>query len=186
MPSSTELVNLALIRVGGERITDLNDQNSTEAVIANVIYNNTRRALLRSHVWRFAIKKIELAQLVDAPEFEFTYAYSLPSDFIRIRQVYNPNSNWQVIGNQIHTDDNELFLEYVADITDVNLFDPLFSELFTLKLAYELAYKINADSSIKNQLMQEYQIKLKESVAISSKEQSNRIIGDGPWNNHRY
>lgn len=181
MSSVTEIVNVALIKVGGKRITDISDLNSDEAILASAIYDKTRQALLRSHTWGFALTKATLAALGDAPVFGYTYAFALPEDFIRIKKVYCPSSKWERVGNAIHTDDSEVNLEYIANTIDPTLFDPLFEELLVLKLAYELAYSISSDKSLKVELKQEYELKLREARAVSSQEKHPRNIKDTSW-----
>lgn len=47
---------------------------------------------------------------------------------------------------------------YIADIEDTSLFDPLFSTLFSLRLAIELSYNLANSASITQLLMQEYRL----------------------------
>ncbi len=79
-----------------------------------------------------------------APDFEWAYQYLLPSDYLRLIKVYeddgtdDPEMRYHPEGNRILTNYTELNIRYVSKVTDTTLFDPLFYELFVLKLALAL------------------------------------------------
>lgn len=185
MSSQTEIANYALVKVGANKITDINDSNSTEAVTVKTIYNQVRQSLLRSANWSFARIRSSLAQLETAPAFEFSFAYQLPSDFIKLVQVYNPCSNWKKLSGQLHSDDTTMNIEYIADITDENDFDPLFEECVALKIATEICFKFSSNATLESTLRQQLEMKLREAKTINAKENSYRQLPDGSWVNSR-
>ena len=61
--SETLICNLALARLGAKRINTIEETDaSVQAVQCRTHYEHTRDALLRSHLWRFAIKRAELSE----------------------------------------------------------------------------------------------------------------------------
>lgn len=185
MTSQIEICNAALYRLNGQPITSLAD-NTKEAVILTRIYDMTRKRLLRSHPWNFAIKKIELAQSVTAPAFEYTYAYPLPADCLRVITIYEPSSEWKVVGSEIHTNDSSLFLEYVADIDNEGLWDAVFTDLMVLKLAIDMCYAITGASAVAAQLKQEYDRVFREAKQYDAMEDFPRQWNSGTWYDSRY
>ncbi len=59
--SETSICNMALGRLGGKRIEDVEAGTSTQAIQCRLHYEPTRDALQRSHKWRFARTRIKLA-----------------------------------------------------------------------------------------------------------------------------
>lgn len=85
MASDVQIVNKALVKIGASTITSLTE-NSKAARSANAIYELTRDAALRDHPWNFAHKRVILASDSEEPAFGWTYAYTMPADFLRVIQ----------------------------------------------------------------------------------------------------
>lgn len=185
MSSATEIANMALLRIGGERITDISDLNSSEAVKVNIVYDKVRKSLLRSFNWSFALKEAALSGSSTTAPSEYSFAYALPADFVKIKKIICPTFKWARIGNSIQTNDNVLNLQYVADLTDTELFDSLFVEVLVLKMALELSYSIASDKSLKSDLQQEMVMKFREARQMSAQEKYPNTIQDTSWINSR-
>lgn len=82
------------------------------------------------------------------PDYEYSYQYMLPDDFLRLIKVYQddgtdlPEDRISLEGGRILTNYSELQMKYVSKITDTTKFDSLFTELFILKLALVLVNPI--------------------------------------------
>lgn len=73
MATQTEICNRALIRIGADTIVDITE-NSKEGRLCNILYDQIRKDLLRSHPWNFAIRRIILAPDANtAPNTDFFY-----------------------------------------------------------------------------------------------------------------
>ena len=77
------IVNMGLSRIGVKRITAL-DEDSSQAIAANAIWEYIRDEVLETKDWRFAKTRIDLAQNAETPEYGYDYAYTLPVDFLRL------------------------------------------------------------------------------------------------------
>ena len=184
MASQIEICNSTIYRLNGQAIVSLSDE-SKEAVILNRIYNLTRQRLLRAHFWNFAVKKVELAQLITAPAFEYAYAYQLPADCLRVVRLYQPNSDWKIVGRELHTNDSSVFLEYVADITDEGLWDSVFVDLMILKLAIDMCYAITGSTEMLGALRSEYSQVMREAKQFDAMEDFPRQWDNGTWYDSR-
>lgn len=78
--------------------------------------------------------------------------------------------------------DSSLMIEYVARITDVALFDPLFTDVLAARLAAEIAIPLTDNQSATKTMLEIYQMKLTEARTINAQEGSPRdIINVDGW-----
>lgn len=90
MASTADIWNAALSHVGASgRIVDPSTPDSSrEAELCKTFYPLARRYVLEySNTWTFATKRVALAQLANNPNFEWQFAYGLPSDFVKLIRV---------------------------------------------------------------------------------------------------
>jgi hypothetical protein len=146
MASEVEICNAALSKIGisgNNRITSLS-QNTKNAKACDERYATLRDLLLEQHPWNFALKRVQLAASTEAPSYEFTYAYSLPPDWIRTIAVYDNDAGageaaFRHEGKALVSDAAQLWLKYVMRLTDPNTMPPTFRKALATYLAWELA-----------------------------------------------
>ena len=160
MPGETDILNLALRRIGAAPIVSLTD-GTTSANAADDIYTEVRDDLLRMHPWNFATKRQKLAQSATTPIFEFDFAYPLPSDWLRTISVHDNDAGFgtvlyrmEQINNQnaIVASSSEIWLRYVARITDPNLMVPDFRNALEFSLARDLAIALSSSNKLQDQM----------------------------------
>jgi hypothetical protein len=149
MSSQTEIANLALRRFGQSRITDIN-QTSPAAEAIRDVWDNSRRAALRAHHWNFATRPAVLTASATAPLFRWAKAYPLPVDYLRLVSCNCVPSGtkitcYEVRGDELLSNESKAEIEYVADITNCELWDNQFVDAFSYKLAAEIAPSIMSD-----------------------------------------
>ena len=175
-----EIVNLALSRLGESPIASLEEQ-SPVAVAANQQYDPARRAALRNYNWVFSLRRKELSRLANSVEGVYKYTYQLPADCLRpVRLITGAEgvppddggaTGFEPVGNrQICCDEERALLEYVADITDPTLFDDLFVESLSYRLAAGLAMPITGDQNQWQNLLQAARTFEREAAAQSGRE----------------
>lgn len=156
MASETDIVNVALRHIAGSRIASLTD-GSKNANAANDIYEFVRDGLLAKHNWNFATKRVELARSSTAPAFGFTYGYVLPSDWIKTVSVHDNDGGVGAIDFRHETNGTEqviaasvenVYLRYVAKITDPNMMPPDFRTALTFALARDLAIPLGKSNPL--------------------------------------
>lgn len=159
-PTATTIANLALGRLGNTTISDLTE-DSEPARACQVFYDQTRRAVLRSHRWNFAQDRAALVERATAPAFGWTKAFALPSDFIRVADVGESehgdtiSERFIIEGSSLLTDATSVNLIYVYDCSNVSLFDPLFVEVLSLKLAISVCDSLRGSSQQADRLASE-------------------------------
>lgn len=91
--TKTDICNMSLGRIG-EKLTTVDligIGTDPTALKCNLFYEQTRDALLRSHWWRFAGARIEI-EASATPTFEWSYAYTLPADFLAMRSIWDDSA----------------------------------------------------------------------------------------------
>lgn len=154
--SETGICNMALGRIGAKRINGIGDtsEDSVEAIQCRLHYSQTRDALIRSHWWRMARDRATLSQnaayTADDNTFEWTYAYDLPVDFLRMKLPFENIGagaktlvyTYSIEGTQLLSNDSTMKIQYIKKVTDPPSFDPLFVEVFILTLALKIIYPL--------------------------------------------
>jgi hypothetical protein len=138
MTTEVSICNTALIGANAATITDLLE-DSTEAVRCSIFYPQTRDEVLRAHPWNFAIKQQTLQLEVDAPLFEFSAKYTLPSDCLRVLKM-NSDHKYKIKGRSLHTDAAGVAIEYIAREEDPTVYDSLFVSALATRLSGRLSY----------------------------------------------
>ncbi len=160
MSDVTSICNLALGRIGDDRIMDIGDA-SQQARYCKLFYEQTRDEVLRSHPWNFAITRATLTALASSPVFGWDYQYELPADFIRLVQfngweVWEPLDLYEIESSMLLTDESTAQLKYIYQVTDCSKFDSLFIEALSLKLASKLARPLTGTANLGEALLSEY------------------------------
>lgn len=151
MASEVGICNQALQLLGASSITTLTE-GSVNANACNLIYEDTRDALIRSHPWKFAIKITQITANVTAPAFGRARSFTLPDDYLAPLPPYpedhDINLDWIREGDAIYTDDSSpLDFRYVAQITDPDEMDVLFRKALSATLALELAEQLTQSNT---------------------------------------
>lgn len=76
--TKVDICSTALVMIGANTITSFSD-NSTEANVCNVVYEDILKSALTRHRWRFATEQSQLSLLSSAPTGRYAYAYQLPT-----------------------------------------------------------------------------------------------------------
>lgn len=163
--SPVAICSNALRRIGAHPIAALTD-NSDEARLCNALYTPTLRRLLRSSNWNFAMYRVALAALTDAPAFGYTHQFAIPTDpelLFLLETNLTPDEPWEIetftsgaiTQRVIVTDATAISIKYVGLTTDTTLFDSMFDYLFEADLALQLSYPITRNAQLSSVLQEE-------------------------------
>lgn len=194
MASKTEIINRALFKLGGNPITDVTD-NSQAARVMSGLWDTVRKSELTKRYWNFALARTSLAALSTAPDWGFDYQYQLPTDFLKIVQINDvfispgmqdyrnmDDSPYSIEGEVILTDFGApLKIRYIKDITDTGLFDPLFCEVMSSKLAYEACYAITQSLQGREQAGNDYKQAVREAGLSNAVSKPPQGTLDDSW-----
>ena len=182
--SDIKIANAALLRIGEEPINAFSEEGRP-ALLANNTYELYRDGLLRAVPWRFAIRRDSLAANADGPEWEFSYAYTLPSDpyCLRVLTIENLSDlDWRLEGRTIVTDaGSPLHIKFIAKVTDSAQFDALFVETLVAKLQWKWAEALEKDAQLRADLAKEYLAMRLEAEGVNGSEGKNEPLPSGSW-----
>lgn len=194
MASVIQIANRALTKLGAARIISLGDDNKQSRAVLSC-FDDLRDDELRSHRWSFAMKRTSLAADAEAPAFGFTYAYTLPADFLRIDLV-NDEFPAVVMDNYIGMETNEytiegnkilaniaapLKLRYIARIEDPNQMDVNFREALSCRIAAELAEDLTQSNQKRELAWNEYKQAVSRAIRTNAIEKPPMMQGDNQW-----
>ena len=159
MASEVEICNSALVKLGegtAGRITSLTE-GSPNANFCNEQYAKLRDQMLRKHLWNFAKERVKLAQISGEPVSGFDYRYQLPSDSLRVVAVHDNDASrgrvrYEIKGDRLLSDANEIYLIYVRKVTDPNEMDPLFRECLAIALAEDIALAVTGSQPLQERM----------------------------------
>ena len=180
--SEPQIANVALTRLGHLQIVTFDD-GTKPSDLCRLHYPICRDALLRMHAWNFAIRRVALALSATAPNHEYSYAYALPTDCIRvIRTGLEADGfsgiDYRIEGKFLLTDETPVNIEYVARITDVTQFDDMFVDVLAQRMAAEMAMPLTDNASLTKTAWDIYTTKLQEARTGDSQEGTPRDIID--------
>ncbi len=196
--TETQIVNMALGRIGGKQLTALDTDATFEAVQCRLHYDQTRDSLLRSYKWRFALARQYLQMDDKVPDFEWAYQFLLPQDFLRTLPVYDDRSvdpshdtisTYAIEGDKLLTDEGDVALRYVRRVENVDEFDPLFVEALVLQLALKLIPALAGANApnLTAEIRSEFEEMNAKGRLVSWSETNTQGEADYPtWNNSRF
>jgi hypothetical protein len=191
MASVVDIANSALNLLGASTISALTD-DSKNARLCNQRYEPVRNRVFRSHAWNCLTKRVQLAQDTTAPVVEYSYAYTLPSDCLRVLKIHTgvtdsiaSDINYKVEGRKVKTNEGTVYLVYVALVTDPNEYDVYLQEAISHQLAADIAYAVTNNATLANNYMDRADERLREARFIDATENSLGIIESNEFTDAR-
>lgn len=187
MSSKTEICNLALQKLGATKIISLSEELTSgrkEAVECDLAYDPMRRAVIRANPWNCHQKRASLAASSTAPVWGFDNAYPLPTDCLRVNEVnVSRGVPWKVEAREIVADwEGELQILYNFDNEDATLFDDLFIEALSTRLAYQICEAITQSNTKKDALWSEYiDLTMPMAAKVDGQESGPEQIDEDDW-----
>ncbi len=177
--TNTDICNLALSHIGVGTIRDIHDETETARTCA-LYYDLTRRMLLREYPWGFA-RRIERLAKTQTRIMGFRHAYMYPELCVHIYRLTDgtPDASERVqyevvnLDNStkvIATDVDDAWADYVFDVTDPDVWDTIFVEALTRKLAADMCMRLVGNAGLFEQQMQMYQMALGAAMTQVAKE----------------
>lgn len=169
MAASVEaaVCNVALLRVGQLQGIASLDDSLPQARACKALWNDARDAVLQARRWSFARRRADLAQLTAGERGAWSYAYTLPSDYIAARYIEtgatNPGEGDDIpfeiegdstVGRVLLCNEDTVELVYTAQVTAMGLWDPMARDALAMKLAADLALSLAKNRALAVQLMQ--------------------------------
>ena len=136
--SAIDIAARALTLIGANPISSFADA-STEATIANNMYEDVARSSLCATRWRFATNQAQLNALAAAPTGRFDIAHQLPNDLLMLHAVTVNDLlvQYSVYGDKVFSDttaSDVVVADYTFRASEVD-----WPSYFTLAVQFQLA-----------------------------------------------
>lgn len=192
--TAVDICNMAMDHLNQKAdISNIKSPVTENEILCARHYYHVLEYLLRNYVWNFAKgRKVIMRDALNTPEFDFTDAYKLPNDFLRLIS-YNDHENliglqFDIVGEHLLLNNNnspDVRLRYIKRVDDVKLFDSGFVELFSLYLALNLAYKKTAKQTVIDRLAKRIELAEAKIVSIDGQEKPPVRIQRSKYNRAR-
>jgi len=192
MASAIQICNLALSHIGAFRISSFEESTKASRQCLE-LYPIARDSVLEDHDWGFARKEQTLALSTDTYS-GWSYAYAYPSDCLAPRLIYDDNGaltgtsydadldvykqvgkiEYEVRSNttldqvMLLTDKEDAILIYTAKVENPTMFSSSFVDAISWRLAADLAYPMNTDKKLSDQMNNKYLVSIGKSKQSSS------------------
>lgn len=116
------VINLALGRIGVERITSVDPSvdDRIQAADAVAVWDYILDEVLEAKDWKFAKRRVALPQSFETPPTGYSYAYILPSDFLKFARSVKDHPPVSPTGYPYKIETQDI----VADEGTISEFDP--------------------------------------------------------------
>lgn len=182
MASSVSICSNALIALGANPISSL-DTSGTDGLdrvrIAANLYPTVKAAILRSHPWNCATKRVQLAPLTEAPAFGYAYQFTLPGDSLRVLSIGDEGQvgDYAIENNRLLCDENSVDLRYVADIEESE-FDSQLVDVMEAAMAARMAYPITSSASMVQATETRLELLMRKARASNGQEDTTETLGE--------
>ena len=193
--------NMALSHVGAKSTIESFTEESSEAELVNLWYDYSRLQVLEASDWNFARKRITMALHGDTISETssdplagvWAYRYDYPGDCIAARKIQNSAAppgdatpfdiETSLDGQQktILTDLQDAVLVYTWDLTNTDMFSPLFVLALSHLIAHHIAFSLTGKKSIKNEEFTIYNRTLADAKSMVANEAVESPPRDADW-----
>jgi hypothetical protein len=188
-----DIVNRGLSKLGGMRITSLEDP-AEDARLADSLYVPVRDAEISAHAWNFAKTRVMLPAEAGKPAFGWEHQYELPADCLRVLQagpwpaavmsglINHDTSAYAVEGRRLLSNHGPaLNLIYLRREEDTGFYPPEFVEVLACKLAVEMAESLTGSNSKRQLAWNEYEQALRLARRLNAIGRPPAAVQDDAW-----
>lgn len=177
--SDIDIASRALVLIGAEPITSFTAQ-STEATVANAIYEDMVRTTLCSSRWRFATNQAELNLLTATPTGRYDRAHQLPADLLMLHAITVSDAviEYNVYGDKVFSDSassDTLVADYTFRALEQD-FPSYFTVALQFSLAAAFALGIARDEQLSSVLEGKGAQLLQQAKTLDSQQQTTRKL----------
>lgn len=181
MSSKVSISNAALVRIGVNPITSL-IENTDQARLCNMLFNQSIDYLLQTYPWNFALVRGSLAQSATAPLYTYLYQYQLPTDPYCLQVIaMNPDSEFKIEGRMLLTDESAVDILYIKRVLDMNELSALFIEALTFYLAGQLCLPLTNNKGMADAMFTQHQIALQKARLRDAQEDTPKSMREVSW-----
>ena len=177
--SAVDISARALTLIGANPISSFSE-TSTEAQIANNMYEDVAQASLCQTRWRFATNQAVLNQLSNVPTGRFDVAHQLPTDTLMVHAITVSDNliQYSIYGDKVFSNSSTSD-QLVADFT-FRAQETEWPSYFTLAVEYQLAAifatSIARDDGLANAMEQKAERLMAKARTLDSQQHTTRKL----------
>lgn len=169
MATDVEIASLALTRIGHDTISSFSASGNKAQRWFYANFDYIKQSLLREYAWNFATKRVALSAAT-APVNEYTNAFTLPADFLRlVRLNGSPTVSYRIEGSTLVTYETSATIEYIFD-ANVSTANSQFADLLAARFSAEICFFLTDNTQLTEQAWKLYQEKLAAAQMADSQE----------------
>ena len=177
--SSLEVASNALYLIGADGITDF-AASTSEAKVANALYEDIIQTSFASFRWRFATTQINLTRLATAPKGRFSASYHIPASCVTVIGVTINDAliKYDIYGNKIFCDadsSDTVVLDYVGRAPESS-WPSYFTTAIEFTLAGSFAISLARDAQLAQLMEQKAAALFMKARNIDSQQQTTRKL----------
>jgi len=171
MASKTQIANFALAgELGKDLITSLTEDTKA-ARLVNLLFDDVAKEVMTLGAFSSATKRQTLAQDATAPDWGYSYRYTLPTDpkflgLIKLNELVPGDSPHAIESGYLLTDEISVKIKYKIWQKDTEAWDSMLQRCVVLKLAERLCYTLTGNLELKKSLLVEFEDALDKALAI--------------------
>lgn len=174
--------------LGRDKITNT-DQDDWGPVIDNAI-DNAKDYILDLYSWSFAKRYLQLALLTENVDLAFPFSYQIPSDNVKVVNVYSPvivdsklsinqpllKNQWEVFNNTVSSNTSEgLVLLYISSLTDINSQTRAFIKMYAYYVASIVCVSLTQETKLVSFYTMEFEKYLNTAVLLDQKDSNTYV-----------
>lgn len=187
------IANMALSNIGARSTISSFLENSAEASIINLWYEYCRLQTLQAFNWSFARKRLALTLSAEATDgVLWNYRYLIPDDCVSVRMLQNPlgpkadavpyTIEQSPLGvKTLLTNLDSATAVYTTNVTDVDLFTPLFVDTLAACLGWRIAFTLTNSQAVATEQAQLFRALMMIAPAHDANEQIDMKPRDAEW-----
>ena len=180
-PSKVSIFNRALNELGQDSVTSATE-DSPRARAMNDVYDDVLVEVLSAHEWNESISQAQLAASSTDPVWNYDHRYALPSDFIRLTSMEWLTADYEIQGQFLLTNLDEVKITYIAKITNPVAMSPMLRKVLSLELAAAAGPRIvGRDASTLSAIDTKLQRAWDRARFLDSHQKGNRTIQSSSW-----
>lgn len=179
MSIDINVANKALLRLGVKAISSPDEESERAETIRN-IYNDCVDYLLSQYDFYFAQKQAELSKVDTEFLFGYRHAFKLPNDFVRLVE-FRDKTRYKLMNGFLLADAENCAITYVYKNYDPKTYSPLFKDLLSLRLAYELCPYIKDDRAFTLELYQQEIDRINNAANRESMQGDDEFLPEDSW-----
>lgn len=179
MATDVSICSNACLMLGAGTINSFSDEGDRVTLAVN-LYPQVRLAVLRSHPWNCATKRVILAPETTVPPFDYESQFALPDDWLRTLQVGERGLeiDHRHEGRKILADNDALMLRYIFANVNEGTWDPMLVHAASLLMKAAMAYPITKSASLATAALADAANYLKTCRAVDGQDDPPDTVGD--------